>query len=318
MDRLKGKTALVVGAGSIGPGWGNGKATAVTFAREGAQVFCVDRNSAAAEETARIIASEGGKATAFTSDVSRAGDVEAMVAACLKTYGRIDVLDNNVGIAETGNVVEVSEADWDRVFAVNLKSAYLAMKHVIPVMARQGGGSIINISSIASIRHLGISYVSYATTKAAMNQMTRTTAVEFAARHIRVNAILPGLMKTPMVEHSAGPCGELCRRRRRGDVARARRAGADGAHGGSLGCGECGVVSRLRRIEVHHRHRAGGRWRRYAEGELSSIFNRRHSGTRDFAWTRNPCSRWWLWIPVSLVSLALRNDSNQEQSQVRP
>ena len=127
-----------------------------------------------------------------------------MVAACLKAYGRIDVLDNNVGIAEMGSVVEVSEADWDRVFAVNLKSAFLAMKHVIPVMERQGGGSIINISSIASIRHLGISYVTYATTKAAMNQMTRTTAVEFAPKHIRVNAILPGLMKTPMVEHSAG------------------------------------------------------------------------------------------------------------------
>jgi NAD(P)-dependent dehydrogenase (short-subunit alcohol dehydrogenase family) len=204
MQRLKGKTALVVGAGSSGPGWGNGKATAVTFAREGAQVFCVDRNEAAAKETADLITSEGGKAVAFTADVSRAADVEAMVAACLKAHGRIDVLDNNVGIAETGSVVGVSEEDWDRVFAVNLKSAFLAMKHVIPVMQRQGGGSIINISSIASIRHLGISYVTYATTKAAMNQMTRTTAVEFAADHVRVNAILPGLMKTPMVEHSAG------------------------------------------------------------------------------------------------------------------
>ena len=204
MDRLKGKTAMVVGAGSIGPGWGNGKATAVTFAREGAQVFCVDRNPAAAEETAGIITKEGGKARAFTADVSRAGDVEAMVKACLGSFGRIDVLDNNVGIAEVGSVVEVDEAEWDRVFAVNLKSAYLAMKHVIPVMVGQGGGSIINISSIASIRHVGISYVTYGTTKAAMNQMTRTTAVEFAAKHVRVNAILPGLMKTPMVEHSAG------------------------------------------------------------------------------------------------------------------
>src|SRR6202046_1024750 len=138
MQRLKGKTALVVGAGSIGPGWGNGKATAVTFARAGAQVFCVDRNAAAAEETAAIIAGEGGEATAFTADVSRAGDVEAMVAACLKAYGRIDVLDNNVGIAETGSVVDVSEADWDRVFAVNLKSAFLAMMHVIPDLVRQG------------------------------------------------------------------------------------------------------------------------------------------------------------------------------------
>src|SRR6478609_8619056 len=204
MERLKGKTAMVVGAGSSGPGWGNGKASAVTFAREGAQVFCVDRNGAAADETAKIIASEGGKASAFTADVSRAADVEAMVAACLKTYGRIDVLDNNVGIAEMGSVVEVTEDEWDRVFAVNLKSAYLAMKHVVPIMQKQGGGSIINISSIASIRHLGISYVTYAATKAAMNQMTRTTAVEFARDHVRVNAILPGLMKTPMVAHSAG------------------------------------------------------------------------------------------------------------------
>ena len=204
MDRLKGKVAMVVGAGSIGPGWGNGKATAVTFAREGASVFCVDRNGAAAEETVKIITEEGGKAAAFTADVSRASEVEAMVAACLKAYGRIDVLDNNVGIAEVGSVVEVAEAEWDRVFAVNLKSAYLSMKHVIPVMIKQGGGSIINISSIASIRHVGISYVSYNASKAAMNQMTRSTAVEFASRHVRVNAILPGLMKTPMVAHSAG------------------------------------------------------------------------------------------------------------------
>ena len=204
MNRLKGKTAVVVGAGSIGPGWGNGKATAVTFAREGAQVFCVDRNGAAAEETVNIIKSEGGKATAFTADVSRAADVEAMVAACMKAYGRIDVLDNNVGIAEMGDVVEVKESEWDRVFAVNLKSAFLAMKHVIPIMQKQGGGSIINISSIASIRHVGISYVSYGTSKAAMNMLTRTSAVQFARDHVRVNAILPGLMKTPMVEHSAG------------------------------------------------------------------------------------------------------------------
>src|SRR5438105_4228788 len=204
MDRLKGKIAVVVGAGSIGPGWGNGKATAVTFAREGAQVLCVDRNAAAAEETVNIITGEGGKASAFTADVSRAADVEAMVAACLKAHGRIDVLDNNVGIAEMGSVVDVSEASWDHVFAVNLKSAYLAMKHVIPVMVKQGGGSIINISSIASIRHLGISYVSYGATKAAMNQMTRTTAVQFARDHVRVNCILPALMKLSMVAYYGG------------------------------------------------------------------------------------------------------------------
>src|ERR1700760_3081067 len=123
LGRLDGKTAIVVGAGSIGPGWGNGKATAVTFAREGARVFCVDRNAAAAEETVAIITGEGGQAKALTADVSRAGEVETMVRACVETYGRIDVLDNNVGIAETGSVVDLDEQVWDRVFAVNLKSA---------------------------------------------------------------------------------------------------------------------------------------------------------------------------------------------------
>src|SRR6201993_5422555 len=119
MDRLKGKVAMVVGAGSIGPGWGNGKATAVTFAREGAQVFCVDRNPAAAEETVGLITKEGGQAMAHTADVSRAAEVEAMVAACLKAYGRIDVLDKNVGIAEVGSVVEGGEAEGDGVFGAN-------------------------------------------------------------------------------------------------------------------------------------------------------------------------------------------------------
>src|SRR5271156_5740845 len=146
-DRLKGKVALVVGAGSIGPGWGNGKATAVAFAREGASLFCADINPAAAEETAKIIKDEGGQAAAHRADVSNAADVAAMVETCVSAFGRIDVLDNNVGIAVVGGVVELAEADWDRVFAVNLKSAYLTMKHVIPVMERQGRGSIINISS---------------------------------------------------------------------------------------------------------------------------------------------------------------------------
>jgi NAD(P)-dependent dehydrogenase (short-subunit alcohol dehydrogenase family) len=204
VERLKGKIALVVGAGSIGPGWGNGKATAVAFAREGAKIFCADINLAAAEETGQIVRSEGGEAVAHRADVSKAADVEAMVEACVSAYGRIDVLDNNVGIAELGGVVEVSETEWDWVFAVNLKSAYLAMKHTIPFMLRQGGGSIINISSIASIRYTGVPYATYYASKAALNQLTKTTAVEYASRRIRVNAILPGLMKTPMVEKSAG------------------------------------------------------------------------------------------------------------------
>jgi len=203
-DRLKGKAALVVGAGSSGPGWGNGKATAVAFAREGARVFCADINRGSAEETVGIIKAEGGEAVAHRADVTKTDDVAAMVAACASAYGRIDVLDNNVGIAVVGGVVEVSEAEWDRVFAVNVKSAYLTMKHVIPLMRQQGGGSIINISSIASIRYTGVPYATYYATKAAINQLTRTTAVEFASARIRVNAILPGLMRTPMVEKSAG------------------------------------------------------------------------------------------------------------------
>jgi NAD(P)-dependent dehydrogenase (short-subunit alcohol dehydrogenase family) len=212
--RLAGKTALVVGAGSIGPGWGNGKATAALFAREGARVMCVDVNEAAAQETAQLIASEGGTAEALQADASSSADVERVVARCLERFERIDILDNNVGIAEVGGVVEVSEAVWDRVFAVNLKSCFLAMKHVIPIMERQGGGSIVNISSVASIRYVGIVYATYYASKAAMNHLTRTTAAQYAAKNIRVNAILPGLMKTPMVEKSAG----LARSYGEGDV----------------------------------------------------------------------------------------------------
>ena len=203
-DRLKDKVAIVVGAGSIGPGWGNGKATAVTFAREGARVLCVDINAAAAEETVGIIRGEGGEARAFGADATSSASLTAMVEQCLKTYGRIDVLDNNVGIAVLGGVIEVSEEEWDRVMAVNLKSCFLAMKHVIPVMERAGGGSIINISSVAGIRYTGVPYATYYASKAAMNHLTRTTAVQYAAKRIRVNAILPGLMETPMVLKSAG------------------------------------------------------------------------------------------------------------------
>jgi len=206
--RLAGKTALVVGAGSIGPGWGNGKAAAVLFAREGAHVFCVDLEEDAANETADIIRGESGEAEAWRADACRAGDIERMVAACLDRFERIDVLHNNVGIAEVGGVVDVSEQMWDRVFAVNLKSCFLSMKQVIPVMERQGGGSIVNVSSIASIRYTGVPYATYSATKAAMNHLTRTTAVEYAPKKIRVNVVLPGLMKTPMVQFSSGLADE--------------------------------------------------------------------------------------------------------------
>ena len=201
--RLRDKVALVVGAGSIGPGWGNGKAAAVLFAREGAKLLCADVNEDAAKETAALIAAEGGAAQAIRADVTSHDDIRRMVTACTDAYGRIDVLDYNVGLAHVGGVVELPEEDWDRLFAVNLKGCYLAMKHVIPLMEKQGGGSIINISSIAGIRYTGVPYATYYATKAAMNHLTRTTAAQYAPQHIRVNAVLPGLMKTPMIEKSA-------------------------------------------------------------------------------------------------------------------
>ena len=202
--RLQDKIALVLGAGSSGPGWGNGKATAVAFARAGAKVVCVDRNVEAAQETAKLIADEDGVALALRCDVTRAEDIARVVEQTLSMFGRVDILDNNVGIAITGGVVELDEAEWDRAFSVNLKSCFLAMKHVIPAMERQGGGAIVNISSVAAIRFTRIAYASYAASKAAMNQLTRVTAAQYAAKKIRVNAILPGLMKTPMVAGTPG------------------------------------------------------------------------------------------------------------------
>lgn len=207
-DRLKGKVALVVGAGSIGPGWGNGKAAAVLFAREGAKVYCADINPDAAAQTAEIIRREGGVAASGSVDVADQAQVAAMVSACKEAYGRIDVVDFNVGLAHVGGVVDLPEEDWDRMFDVNLKGCYLTMKHVLPIMEAQGGGSIVNISSIASIRYTGVPYATYYATKAAMNHLTKTVAVEYAPKGIRVNAVLPGLMKTPMVEKSVGLAGE--------------------------------------------------------------------------------------------------------------
>jgi NAD(P)-dependent dehydrogenase (short-subunit alcohol dehydrogenase family) len=218
-ERLQNKVALVTGAGSIGPGWGNGKATAVLFAREGARVFAVDRNLEAARETEGILRGEGGEGAAYAADVSAATEVEAMVAACLERYGRIDVLHNNVGILDVGGPVELSEEQWDRLFAVNVKSMFLTCKYVLPVMERQGKGAIVNVSSISSIRWVGYPSVSYSASKGAVNQLTRSIAVQYAARGIRANCVLPGAMNTPMIREPLkdvyGPGGveEMIRRR---------------------------------------------------------------------------------------------------------
>ena len=201
-DRLKDKVAIVTGAGSVGPGWGNGKATAVLFAREGAKVFAIDINLAAAEETKEIIDQEGGDCTAHQTDVSKSEAVRAMVERCLEIYGRIDILHNNVGILEIGGPVEASEESWDFVNNVNLKSIFLTCKYVLPQMEQQGGGAIVNISSIAGIRWLGVPYISYSTTKGAIRQFTQSIAIQYAKQNIRANSILPGFMNTPMVVKS--------------------------------------------------------------------------------------------------------------------
>ena len=204
--RLKDKVAIVVGAGSSGPGWGNGKCTALTFAREGAKVFCVDLKRGAAEETVGLIEKECGKdnAIAFEADSSKNADVRALVDACLKKWGRIDILDNNVGIGSQGGPVELSEDEWHRVFDVNVKSFFLTAKHVLPVMEKQGKGAIVNVSSIASIRSpKGISYLAYNASKGAVNSLTMAIASQYAEKGIRCNAILPGLMHTPMIDFLA-------------------------------------------------------------------------------------------------------------------
>ncbi len=198
-DRLKDKVAIVTGAGSVGPGWGNGKATAVLFAREGAKVLGTDINLAAAEETKSIIDREKGLCSIMKVDVSKAEEVKAMVDQCLKTYGRIDILHNNVGIVVVGGPVEVDEATWDRVMAVNLKSMYLTCKYVLPHMEKQGGGVVTNIASIAGIPSLGVPYVTYSTTKAGILGFTQSIAMQYAQKNIRANSILPGLMNTPMI-----------------------------------------------------------------------------------------------------------------------
>src|SRR5690625_1095069 len=204
---LKDKVALVVGAGCIADGMGNGRATAITFAREGARVVCADVNEASAAATADMIRAEGGEASSVAMDVTSEDQVHGVIDTIMAEQGRIDVLDNNVGIAPVGGVTTLDPTEWRRVFQVNLDGAFNTMRHVIPHMVAAGGGSIVNISSIASIRWTGVPYSGYYASKAALNHLTRTTAVEFAPQQVRVNAVLPGLMKTPMVGHSAGLSG---------------------------------------------------------------------------------------------------------------
>ncbi len=197
--RMQDKVVMVVGAGSSGPGWGNGKAAAVLYAREGAKVFAVDNRLEAAQETQQLIAQAGGQCTAYAADVGSSQSVRDMAQACVRQYGRIDVLHNNVGIVETGGPTEISEESWNRVIAINQTSVFLTCKHVIPQMLEQKSGATVNIASVAAIRWIGFPYLAYSAAKAAMIAMTTNMAVQYAAQGIRANCVLPGFMNTPLI-----------------------------------------------------------------------------------------------------------------------
>ena len=198
--QLKDKIAIVVGAGqSAGETIGNGRATAIRFARAGAQVLLVDRDIASAEETARMIE---GSASVLGADITIEDDCRAIAETCVQRYGRIDVLHNNVGtLRGDGGSVDLSAEDWQRLLDINLKGLFLTCKYVLPVMRVQRSGVIVNISSTAAVCFRPRT-LAYKIAKAGINALTQNLALENAPYGVRVNAILPGLMDTPMAIES--------------------------------------------------------------------------------------------------------------------
>jgi NAD(P)-dependent dehydrogenase (short-subunit alcohol dehydrogenase family) len=211
--RLDGKVALVMGAGSVGPGWGNGRAIAVRFAQEGAKVFAVDRDPERMLETVRLVLDAGGEIETAVCEVTQSEAVAGVVALCVARFGLIDVLVNNVGGSAAGGPVEMTEEVWDAQIDHNLKSVFLGCKHVLPLMEAQGSGAIVNISSTSGIRFTGSAQVAYASTKAGVIQFSRVVALQYAKRSIRVNTVVPGQLYTPMVDV------RLAKQRAGGDVA---------------------------------------------------------------------------------------------------
>jgi NAD(P)-dependent dehydrogenase (short-subunit alcohol dehydrogenase family) len=199
--RLQGKVAVIMGAGSVAPGIGNGRAAAILFAREGAKVFAVDVNAAALEDTRQAVAAEGNDIQCFVGDVSDPESVQAVTRACVQRFGTINVLMNNVGIMTPGGVLVNSLEDWERVLRVNLTGPFLAAKYMIPVMIEAGGGSIVNVSTMMGPRQRRkIQYASYGVSKAGLECLTRSIAMEFAPKNVRANNLILGPIKTPQIE----------------------------------------------------------------------------------------------------------------------
>ncbi|MCZ6608860.1 MAG: SDR family NAD(P)-dependent oxidoreductase [Alphaproteobacteria bacterium] len=204
-DRVAGKVAVVTGAGSIGPGWGNGKAAAVLYGREGARVFAVDNRAEAAKETCAIIEREGGTCTAHVADVTDKDAVALMTAACISAFGRIDILHNNVGGQGPGRRLEdITLEDWYATMDRNATSVLLTCQQVAPIMADQGNGSIVNISSVAAIRHLNVPMTTYSAAKGALNELTKNIALQYAPFQVRANCVLPGYIDTPFIQRDVG------------------------------------------------------------------------------------------------------------------
>jgi NAD(P)-dependent dehydrogenase (short-subunit alcohol dehydrogenase family) len=199
--RLNGKVAIVTGAGCQGGGIGNGKAAAILFAREGARILCVDRIEERAQETVAAIEAAGGTAAAFQCDVTRQEDCRRMARAAVDHFGRVDILQNNVGIASDQTLEEVTEEAWDSLMTINVRSVVMAAQAAVPHMAAGGGGSIINITSIAGLRAYPPPMIAYTTTKTAIIGLTMALAGQLGGRRIRVNAVAIGQVYAPAVSH---------------------------------------------------------------------------------------------------------------------
>jgi NAD(P)-dependent dehydrogenase (short-subunit alcohol dehydrogenase family) len=225
---LAGKVAIIAGGGAAGDGIGNGRAAAILLARAGTRVLVVDRDPALAERTAAMIAAEGGVAAAHKADLTDAAQCRAMVTAALDRFGRVDFLDNNVGIGSRGSVVDEEPENWRRVMQVNVETMFLAAKHAIPAMIKTAGrGAIVNISSISALRPRGLT--AYSASKGAVISLTRAMAVDHAADGIRANCIAPGPMYTPMV-YARGMSDEARDTRRRASALGIEGTGWDVGH----------------------------------------------------------------------------------------